>query len=105
MDYNSLERIRKLTKDKITVSNFQKEQKMDLKNKKLNIKKLSAVACFCIILTGGIVFAKDIQDFVMKRFAFGLGDGVDTAAEKGNIAEPEIETVIVNAEAETPKDD
>ena len=105
MDNNSLERIRKLTKDKITVSNFQKEQKMDLKNKKLNIKKLSAVACFCIILTSGIVFAKDIQDFVMKRFAFGLGDGVDTAAENGYIAEPEIETVIVNAEVETPKDD
>ena len=105
MDNNSLERIRKLTKDKITVSNFQKEQKMDLKNKKLNIKKLSAVACFCIILTSGIVFAKDIQEFVMKRFAFGLGNGVDTAAKNGYIAEPEIETTIVNAEVETPKED
>ena len=35
MDRDSLERIRQITKDKITVSNFQKSQNMNNKNKRI----------------------------------------------------------------------
>ena len=99
MDRDSLERIRNLTKDKITVSNFQKEQNMSNKNKRISMKKLSAVACICLVLTSGIVFAKDIEKFVRERFNFGLGDGVDSAAENGYIAEPEMENIVTETEA------
>lgn len=93
MDRDSLERIKKLTKDKITVSNFQKDQNMSNRNKRISMRKISAVACICLVLTSGIVFAKDIEKFVRERFNFGLGDGVDSAAENGYIAEPEMEKI------------
>ena len=105
MDRDSLERIRNLTKDKITVSNFQKEQCMSNKNRRLNMKKMASVACICLILTSGIVFAKDIEKFVRGRFNFGLGDGVDSAAENGYIAEPEMEQIESETKVEAPEVD
>lgn len=101
MDRDSLERIRNLTKDKITVSNFQKEQSMSNKNKRISMKRISAVACICLVLTSGIVFAKDIEKFVRERFNFGLGEGIDSAAENGYIAEPEMEKVESETKVET----
>ena len=105
MDRDSLERIRNLTKDKITVSNFQKEQSMSNKNKRISMKRISAVACICLVLTSGIVFAKDIEKFVRERFNFGLGDGIDRAAESGYIAKPEMEKVESETKIETPESD
>ena len=105
MDRDSLEKIRQMTKDKITVSNFQKEQSMSNKNRRLSIKRISAVACICLVLTSGIVFAKDIEKFVRERFNFGLGDGIDRAAENGYIAEPEMEKVESETKVETPEMD
>ena len=105
MDRDSLERIRNLTKDKITVSNFQKEQSMSNKNRRLSMKRISAVACICLVLTSGIVFAKDIEKFVRERFNFGLCDGIDRAAEIGYIAKPEMEKVESETKIETPESD
>ena len=105
MDKESLERIRKLTKDKITVSNFQKDQNMSNRNKRISMRKISAVACICLVLTSGIVFAKDIEKFVRERFNFGLGDGVDSAAENGYIAEPEMEKIESETKVEAPEAD
>lgn len=102
MDRDSLERIRNLTKDKITVSNFQEEQNMRNKNKRVSMKKISAVACICLVLTSGIVFAKDIEKFVRERFNFGLGDGVDNAAENGYIEKPDMENVESETKVEMP---
>ena len=99
MDRESLERIRQKTKDKITVSNFQKDQNMSNKNQRIGMKKISAVACICLVLTSGIVFAKDIEEFIRERFNFGLGDGIDSAAEHGYIVEPEMENIITKTEA------
>lgn len=96
MDKESLERIRQMTKDKITVSNF---QKMSNKNRSLSIRKISAVACICLVLSSGIVFAKDIEKFIRERFNFGLGDGIDRAAENGYISEPEMENIVTETEA------
>ena len=105
MDRDSLEKIRQMTKDKITVSNFQKEQSMSNKNRRLSMKRISAVACICLVLTSGIVFAKDIEKFVRERFNFGLGDGIDRAAESGYIAKPEMEKVESETKIETPESD
>lgn len=105
MDRESLEKIRNLTKDKITVSNFQKDQDMSNKNKRISMKKISAVACICLVLSSGIVFAKDIEKFIRERFNFGLGDGIDSAAENGYIAEPEMEKVESETKVETPEVD
>ena len=105
MDRENLERIRNLTKDKITVSNFQMEQNMSNKNKRISMKKISAVACICIVLTSGIVFAKDIEKFVRERFNFGLGAGVDSATENGYIAEPKNEKVESETKVELPETD
>ena len=105
MDRDSLERIRKLTKDKITVSNFQKDQDMSNKNKRISMKKISVVACICLVLSSGIVFAKDIEKFIRERFNFGLGDGIDRAAESGYIAKPEMEKVESETKIETPESD
>ena len=103
MDKECLERIRQMTKDKITVSNFQKDQNMN--NKKLNITKISTIACLCIILTSGIVFAKDIEKFVKEKFNFGLGEGIDSAAENGYIAKPEMENIVVETDGVVSKND
>ena len=54
MDRDSIERIRQMTKDKITVSNFQKDQNMSNKNRRLSIRKIASVACICLVLTSGI---------------------------------------------------
>ena len=99
MDRESLEKIRNLTKDKITVSNFQKDQDMSNKNKRISMKKISAVACICLVLSSGIVFAKDIEKFIRERFNFGLGNGIDSAAENGYIAEPEMDNILTETEA------
>lgn len=105
MDRESLERIRQMTKDKITVSNFQKEQNMSNKNRRLSMKKMVTVACICLVLTSGIVFAKDIEKIVRERFNFGLGDGIDRAAENGYIAEPEMDKVESETKVEIPEID
>ena len=91
MDNKSLNNIKEITKQKIAVSNFQKEINEERKiHMKRNKRKMSIVACAAIILTSGLVFAKDITNYV-KKYAFGLGDGVDKAAEHGYIEEPEQE--------------
>ena len=104
MDRESLEKIRKITKDKITVSNFQKDNIMNNKNK-INIRKISAVACLCLVLTSGVVFAKDIEKFIRERFYFGLGEGIDRAAEKGYISEPEMEPEVSETKVEVSEYD
>ncbi len=103
MDRDSLEKIRKLTKDKITVSNFQKDQNMSNKNKRINIKKISAVACICLVLTSGIVFAKDIQEYIINKFK--LGRGIQTAVENGYIAETNNDYISYNTNVVNPQNE
>ncbi len=46
-------------------------------------KKWIAVACVCVIFTTGIVFAKEIENFIKDKFS--LGKGVQTAVDNGYI--------------------
>lgn len=97
MDKESLERIRQMTKDRITIANFQNDEGMkENKNNKIySIRKIAVVACCMLILTTGAVFAKEI----MKYF-FG-NEILDKAAESGYVGEinsdvVEEETILEN---------
>ena len=90
---------------KIAISEIEDEEKEVMNKKNFRIaNKIAAVACLCL-LTSGIVFAKDIEKFVRERFNFGLGDGINSAAENGYIAEPEMEKVESETKIETPEVD
>lgn len=67
---------------KIVMSEIQDEN-IPIKASFIN-KKSIAVACACLIFTTGVVFAKDIENFIKDKF--GLGKGVQTAVENGYIA-------------------
>lgn len=58
------------------------------KNTSISIKKSVIAACVCLFLTTGIVFAKDIEEFIKDKF--GLGKGVTTSIEHGDIIEPKV---------------
>ena len=106
MNNDNLKRIQKLTKEKITVSNFQKDSIMNNRynnKKQFNLLKTTIAACICIIFTSGLVFAKDIETFIKERFNFGLGDAIDTAAENGYIEEPNLEPVTSNTNITLPE--
>lgn len=90
------EKIFENVKLKISISNFDEEENIEMKkNNKNNIFKIATVACCMLVLTTGVVFAKDI----IKYF---FGDEVlDKAAESGyvgeiNSNEIEEETTLVN---------
>ena len=98
-------KLKEQIKLKIAISEIEDEEKDVMNKKNFRIaNKIAAVACLCL-LTSGIVFAKDIEKFVRERFYFGLGAGVDSAAENGYIAEPKMEKVESETKVETPEVD
>ncbi len=110
MDNESLERIRQMTKDKITVAIFRNDENNNeyKKNKFFNIKRIAIVACLCIILTSGIIFEKDVKAFI--KYCFGAGEAVDLAAEKGYVEETNMnfintENELTSSESEIVIDD
>lgn len=98
-------KLKEQIKLKIAISEIEDEEKDVMNKKNFRIaNKIAAVACLCL-LTSGIVFAKDIEKFVREKFNFGLGDGIDSAAENGYIAEPEMEKVESETKVESPEVD
>lgn len=92
MDKETLERIRKMTKDKITVSNFQNSDFMEEYEKKkiINMKKI-VVACLVLILGTSIIFQNDIKAFV--KYHFGPNKLIDTVVENGYIEEVDMNSI------------
>lgn len=80
-------------KFKIAISEIKKESEIAMKKKFIN-KKIGIAACACLILTTGVVFAKDIEQFV--KYYFGLNETVNKAAENGYVEE--INSNIVDNE-------
>ncbi len=69
-------------KFRIAISKMKNEEKEE----KINVfygKKFVVAACACFVFTTGIVFAKDIKEFAIKKFA--SGDAIAEAAENGYI--------------------
>lgn len=77
---------------KIAISKIDDEENdMVMKSKKFYMsKKMGIVACLVCTLTG-VVFAKDIENFVKTKF--GLGKGIETAVENGYIEDPEMDFI------------
>lgn len=74
-------------------------------NKKINFinKKNGLVACACLVLITGGVFAKDIENYIIDKF--NLGKGVQTAVENGYIAEGNDDYIFCNTSAVNQKDE
>lgn len=73
-------------KFKIAISEIKKEGEVAMnKKKKFLNKKVGIAACACLVLTTGVVFAKDIENFV--KYYFGLNETVNKAAENGYVEE------------------
>lgn len=82
-------------KFKIAISEIKKEGEVAMnKKKKFLNKKVGIAACACLVLTTGVVFAKDIENFV--KYYFGLNETVNKAAENGYVEE--INSNIVESE-------
>ena len=91
---------------KIAISNFEKQQissknqHTHLINNKIwrycNMKKRVIVTiCTTVILVSGVVLANNIEN-IKKFFGGGLDEGVQTAAENGYIANPEMNYIESN---------
>ncbi|MBR3614367.1 MAG: DUF4179 domain-containing protein [Clostridia bacterium] len=80
---------------KIAIYEMKEEARVSkIKKRKLINKKLGIAACACVILTSGIVFAKDIEKFIKDKIH--LGKGVETAIENGYIVKPDDEYTFCN---------
>lgn len=82
------EKILENVKLKISISNFEEEKKIDMKNK---IFKSAAVASVAIVSITGAVFAKDIGNFIKNLFGENTSDGVDIAVNNGYVVEVKTE--------------
>lgn len=104
MENNILkEKVRKNVKEKIAVANIREELDTSNKNRRLSMKKIASVACICLVLTSGIVFAKDIQEYIINKFK--LGNGVQTAIENGYIAETNNDYISCNTNVVSPQNE
>ena len=79
------DRILEKLKLKIAISEIREEREIAMKKRFFINKKIAIAACACIVLTTGVVFAKDIEGFI--RYYFGLNETVNKAAEEGYVEE------------------
>lgn len=86
------EKIFENVKLKISISNFDEEENLEMKKNNRNIFKIAIIACCMLLLTTSVVFAKDISEFLKHLFGFNVSEGVDTAVENGFYAEVESNT-------------
>lgn len=81
MDNNLKEKF----KFRIAISELVEETEKNIYPKQNIINKKIVAACAFMVLTSGIVFAKDIEKFIRDKFH--LGNGVQTAINNGYIEE------------------
>lgn len=103
MDKFDLEDIKKLTRQKIAISNFQKENYMKNENPYVKLKKQKSIlgktvatAVLCSIFTTGIVFSKDMSNYIYNFYR--TGKGVEIAINNGYNAKFNEEYTISNEE-------
>lgn len=91
MNNKQKQQILENVKLKISISNFEKEEKIEMKRTRKSILKIAAVACCTMLSITGVVFAKDIGNFVKEFFGANSSDGVDTAVNNGYVADANTE--------------
>ena len=80
------EKILENVRQKIAISNFEEEERLDMKNTRKSMFKIGIAACCVIVSMTGIVFAKDIGNFVKNLFGKNTSAGVDIAVNEGYVA-------------------
>lgn len=81
---------------------FDKLPEKKKKNSQFYKYKVSiATACCSLFLITGIVFAKDIQQYIIDKFK--LGKGIQTAIENGYIAETDNDYISYNTNVVSPQ--
>lgn len=85
MENNFNETIIKNVKQKIAISEFLIEEKEDMKFKNMKIIKSIGIAVCMIFCITGVVFAKDIGEFIKNIFGGNASDGVQIAVDNGYI--------------------
>ena len=94
-------KLKEQIKLKIAISEIEDEENEVMNKKNFGIaNKIAAVVCLCL-LTSGIVFAKDIQEYIINKFK--LGKGVQTAIENGYIAETNNDYISCNTNVVSPQ--
>ena len=96
MNNKQKEKILENVKLKISISNFEKEEKIEMKRTRKSIIKIAAIACCTMLSITGVVFAKDIGNFIKNFFGSNTSEGVDIAVNNGYVAE--VETKKQNAD-------
>lgn len=91
MNNKQKQQILENVKLKISISNFEKEEKIEMKRTRKSILKIAAVACCTMLSITGVIFAKDIGNFVKEFFGANSSDGVDTAVNNGYVADTNTE--------------
>ena len=75
-----------------TFDNIKSKEKIKIRY----FKYILATACCSTILITGVVFAKDIQNFIGEQFRdFGLGEGISTAVENGYVGKSDNEDLQI----------
>ena len=82
MKNKETEEIYKNVKRKISISNFVEEENVDMVKNKNSIFKSIAIASCMIISVTGVVFAKDIGNFISNLFGANASDGINIATEQ-----------------------
>ena len=85
------EKILKDLKLTISISNFEKEEKIEMNKPKNSIFKTGLVACCMVVSITGVVFAKDIGNFISNLFGANASDGINTATEQGYVVNTNTE--------------
>lgn len=85
MKYKDTEQIYSDVKRKISISNYVKEEEINMIKNKKSIFKSVAIACCAVFSITGVAFAKDIGSFVSNLFGY-TSEGVNTAVQNGYVA-------------------
>lgn len=88
------DKLKKSIISKIAVSKF-KEENTAIKNNKIHIVESVAVACFCIALSTGVVFAKEIENYFKNFFSIS-NKAIVAAVENDYVQKEEMNLIYDN---------
>lgn len=90
------EDLKEKLKFNIAISQIKEEEKIAMKNKKRKLNKGIGIAACLIIGTTGVVFAKDIENYVKNLFGGNASDGVQVAVENNYVQT--VEPTYINSD-------
>lgn len=80
---------------KIAISQLRSESIIENSSKKFLNNKIGLVACLFIILTTGVVFSKDIEEYI-KSFFTNSNEAIEKAVEEGFVQNEDMDFVYDN---------